>query len=468
MPYIESEDRFFKDIKATGVLNQGQLKFLSYLYRFGPATTNELIDKIEAECPELGRNNLDLYDRKPAELKKLNVVKIIDKRKCRSTSRMAQVLGVTNMLPVKNISISGVAKEILEGAVDACLLGVEVYNKPRAVFKSEGYISLMIIAWTRAFHAYFRKEIGDKYFYKNNDGSPVSINGEKKLWDIQTCINKHGNLTEGVRKNLEFFIPLRNKIEHSHLRSEELDSIIFGECQSMLVNFENFLVKEFGEDYSINESLVYSLQFSQARQKSQVESIKSATLPKLKNIYKYIENYRKGLPASVLSSQDFRIKVHLVPVVSNTGVGDLAVEFTKLEDGQMIDGRKLTTIIKERVVEKKVVGKGNLLFSTVLERVNEKTGENKMNSHLLHAFNFVFSIKPFSKENKKPSDTNTKYCEYHQAFKQYQYTSDYVDLIVNIIENKSVILNDILMKYKSRKKMNLPSSKAIRKSNVDV
>ena len=54
----------------------------------------------------------------------------------------------------------GKTKSILEGSIDAALLAVEVYNKPRTTFRSQAYIVLMIIAWTRLFHAYFNKTIG--------------------------------------------------------------------------------------------------------------------------------------------------------------------------------------------------------------------------------------------------------------------------------------------------------------------
>ena len=46
-------------------------------------------------------------------------------------------------------------REGLDKARDSALLAVEVYNKPAVKFKSGGYITLMIIAWTSLFHAIF-------------------------------------------------------------------------------------------------------------------------------------------------------------------------------------------------------------------------------------------------------------------------------------------------------------------------
>lgn len=453
MSYVESKNIIFLKIKETSILNKGQVEFLSYLYRFGPSTTNELIDKIEKERPELKRNDLDLFDRKPAELKKLKVIKVLERRKCQSTGRLAQVLTTTNIVPTKNIKVKGTAKNILESSMNSALLAVEIYNKPRSTFKSEAYITLMIMAWTKMFHAYFRGVIGDKYFYSDKNGVPIMINEERKKWELQTCINKYGKLKEEVRKNLEFFIPLRNRIEHAHVDSRELDTVIFGECQALLMNFESFLIDNFGDEYCINESLAYSLQFSQMRTREQAISSKSLMLPQVKNIYNYIETYRKGLPSPILASQEFRVKVQLVPVTSNTSSTDLPIEFIRLEEGQTIDGKKLTTIIKDRVVEKEVVGKGTLIHTDVYKRVNEKLDSALMTSHLLNAFNFVLSIKPMKADNKPPEVTNKKYCEYHQRFKRYQYTSEYVDLLVDLINRNKVEIKEILKYYKEEKKI---------------
>ena len=60
----------------------------------------------------------------------------------------------------------GKAKSILDGSINSALTAVETYNRPRTMFRIENYIVLMIIAWTKLFHAFFQSEIGEKYFYK--------------------------------------------------------------------------------------------------------------------------------------------------------------------------------------------------------------------------------------------------------------------------------------------------------------
>jgi hypothetical protein len=53
------------------------------------------------------------------------------------------------------IGLPGAVKKSLEKARDSALLAVEIYNKPAVKFKSGGYITMMVIAWTALFHSIF-------------------------------------------------------------------------------------------------------------------------------------------------------------------------------------------------------------------------------------------------------------------------------------------------------------------------
>ena len=119
----------------------------------------------------------------------------------------------------------GKAKTILENSVNSALTAVEVYNRPKTSFRVENYIILMVIAWTKLFHAYFQSTIGEKYFYKEKNGRYKVIDGEKKAWELKECI-KHFQktstdykLSEAVVANLNFFVGIRNKIEHRYWES---------------------------------------------------------------------------------------------------------------------------------------------------------------------------------------------------------------------------------------------------------
>jgi hypothetical protein len=80
----------------------------------------------------------------------------------------------------------GRTKTLLQSSIDSALLAVEIYNKPRTTFRCEGFIALMVISWTRLFHAYFNHTIGNKYFYKKKTGRYETVDGERKAWELST------------------------------------------------------------------------------------------------------------------------------------------------------------------------------------------------------------------------------------------------------------------------------------------
>jgi hypothetical protein len=156
----------------------------------------------------------------------------------------------------------GRTRNILEGSVDSALLAVEIYNKPRTTFRSESYISLMVIAWMKLLYAYFYRSIGDKYYYRTSTGRYQKVDRERKAWELKTCIEEYDKLNRAdplepsVVQNLLFFIGLRNKIEHRHVAKSEIDALIFGECQALLYNYESMLIRLFGDEHTLNENLL--------------------------------------------------------------------------------------------------------------------------------------------------------------------------------------------------------------------
>lgn len=335
----------------------------------------------------------------------------------------------------------GKTKSLLESSIDCALLAVEIYNKPRASFRVESYITHMIMAWNRLLHAYFQSTIGEKYFYKEKDNRRYKvIDGEKKAWELTTSINKYGKLSEPVRKNLDFFIKLRNKIEHRAINKEQIGIKIFGECQSLLYNYEKELVKLFGEDYALNENLAYSLQFSTIRKKEQIEASRKLLSPEIKELHNFIDTYRNSLNEDVFNSQDYCVKVLLIPKISNAEKSDLAVEFVNwnslsAEDKDNYD--KVYGIIKDKVIKKEAVNPGKLKPGEVLKKVEERTGR-KLTHNDHKCLLSILSIRPYKEflgNNVDPYNTNVNYCHYDETHNDYVFQESWVDYLVDKINN---------------------------------
>lgn len=337
----------------------------------------------------------------------------------------------------------GKTKTILESSVDSALLAVEIYNKPRTAFRVENYIILMVMAWTRLFHACFNNTIGDKYYYKK-DKKYIHVEGEKKAWELNECIKKYAQLSEPEEKNLKLFTGLRNKIEHRHIEKETLEILLFGECQALLYNYENTLVKLFGEEYSINENLAFSLQFSRVVTKEQRQAQKNMMSSEVQDLISYIDKYRRELSEEVFNSQEYSVKLIVIPKVASATRNDLSVEFIKWEtlspeDQEVV--QKLHSIIKDKIVRVEAINAGRHRPSIVVKKIKEGGIKDLSISHHTALWQ-IFKIRP-SNNDEDPFDTNTKYCYYDQAHKDYLYTEQWVIFIIQLFELDKLKLADL-------------------------
>jgi len=349
----------------------------------------------------------------------------------------------------------GKTKSILERALDSALLAVEVYNKPRTAFRSEAYVTFMVIAWTRLLHAYFHSTMGDRYYYRAKTGRYPRVDGERKAWELATCVKKASFLNPAVLANLNFFIGLRNKIAHRYVAPSDMDPLIFGECQALLHNFEKTLVQLFGDEYVLQENLAYSLQFSYVRTPEQREASRSVLSAEMRSLYSFVERYRSTLPNEVFDSQEYSVKLIQIPKVANTNRNDLSVEFVRWSELSVSDRehyQQLVTIIKDTIVKKEVVNVGRLRAGDVVARVKEETKADF--THFDHrCMYFLFSVRPLKEEERDPFDTETRFCHYDEVHGDYVYQEAWVDFLTRLLLDSRLRREEIRDAFRARQKL---------------
>ena len=354
----------------------------------------------------------------------------------------------------------GKAKTILENSLNSALTAVETYNRPRTQFRIENYIILMNIAWTKLFHAYFQATIGERYFYKESNGRFKKINGEKRAWELSECIKVFKRkpdgalLSDAAIANLRLFIGIRNKIEHRYWSSSALDILLFGECQSLLYNYEHVAVALFGEDYSVNTSLAYALQFSHLRAHEQLTAQKDLLSKDMQDIKRYIDKYKTDLPQDVYDSQEYSIKLLQIPKVSNTNRSDLSVEFVNwsaLSEEDKVNYQKITAIIKDKIV-KQPVSNANMLKPKDVKKYVEEQTDCAISINNLTDLWKAFDIRPSANSDMK-FDTITKYCIYDEPHGDYLYTVEWAEFVSNLIRSHGFTTDNIHNKCKEKLKL---------------
>lgn len=354
----------------------------------------------------------------------------------------------------------GNTKALLESSIDCALLAVEIYNKPRAPFRVESFITHMIMSWTRLLQARFNQTIGEKYFYKEPNGKYKKIDGVKKAWDLKTCIQKYGKLSEGVKGNLDFFIRLRNKIAHWITSKDEIGLSIFGECQSLLYNYENELIKLFGSEYAINESLAYSLQFSRLRTAEQATANKQLLSTEARKIKDFIEKYRSNMEESIFNTQEFSIKLLQIPKITNTNRNDLAIEFVNWNSVSEEDKKnyeKIAVLIKDKVQKTEVINPAKLRPDEIVKMVKKSIYPNNFNQFDHNCLRYIFSIKPTKNDGKNtdPFKTNTKYCHYDEAHKDYLYKAAWFNFLIGNITSGALTREIWKKNFDNSKKLDI-------------
>ncbi len=323
-------------------------------------------------------------------------------------------------------------KACLEKARESALLAVGCYNRPETAFRSGAYIVLMVIAWTSLFHAVFLRDRVKPFYTRIRTKRYVrykKVDGDKKAWELKECLRQfYKDENPPARRNLEFFIGLRNKIEHRNM--PHLDDRIFGECQALLLNFEALLSEEFGDQYALNESLTVSLQFSTVVPRKKLEALRSLQSKSYSSVMDYVERFRSGLSTDTEQSMEYSFRVFLIPKPANRAKSsDAAVEFIKpedLNDELRSEYERFVTLIKTR--ETPVAHPGEMKPGDVVRKVEAKLGYRfRINDHTV-CWKF-YQVRPATNATA-PTITNPRFCQYDKPHKDYIYTDEWVEFLV--------------------------------------
>ena len=293
------------------------------------------------------------------------------------------------------------------------------------------YLVLITIAWTALFHALFYRR-GRRPWYRQRASASgpgvryVRVDREPKHWDLSECLKQNfGDKNPPERKNLEFLLGLRNKIEHRHL--PELDPTLYGECQAALINLEDLLVQEFGSKYALAEQLAISLQFSQIIPEEKKKAARVLASSTTRSVKDYIEKFRGGLSVNVLNSMKYSLSVFLVPKVANReSAADVAVQFVRVDEASAEELKrleKLNVLIREKNIP--IANLGWFKPGEVVQELQQRL-PYRINTHMHTRAWKYYKVRPAGAD-PHPERTIPEYCVYDDVHEDYVYTLAWVE-----------------------------------------
>lgn len=323
----------------------------------------------------------------------------------------------------------------LHAACAEAVLAVRLYNNGTEARAFEGFVVHMHMAWLYLLHARFLRDgIDYRYHDRENPRRFVKVDGEFKRWELARCAEERWpDPNDAVRKNLEFFIGLRNRIEHRHTRQDKnLALAVNGHAQALLLNFEAQLTSTFGSDYSLATVLRFPI-FVGTFTTEGTEALLKLRERLPANLKRFIADFHDGLTEEVAADARFELRLRVVLEQVQRGVDALAVQFTRWDDMTEEEralvtelGRRGQAIIREQ--KRPVVGHGLLRPHEAEQQVAAAIPFRFTSHHFLRAWQ-IKGIRPKSGD-PNPERTDERYCLYDELSRSYGYTEVWVKWLI--------------------------------------
>lgn len=322
-------------------------------------------------------------------------------------------------------------KSSVDSACAEACLAVRLYNDPTEARSFEGFIVHMHLACLYLLHAQFQRDGVDyRYHQIDNPRRLEKVNGEPRTWELAKCVRVRWPDQSAARANIEFFIALRNKIEHRYTKfQQELALAVGGKSQALLLNFEEELTTQFGPNFSMATKLrfpVFIGSFTTEGQQA-LERLHSR-LPK--GLRRFIAESVSELPDQVRDDQNFDMRLRVfLELVKNPASG-LPVQFVRAADmtPQQKELLRSSAMVIVREQQRDVSNRGWLKPRQVVKAVAAQIPFEFNMSHFVKAWK-AESIRP-EWGSDHPERTVEQYCRYDEPHRDYTFSPGYVDHLV--------------------------------------
>jgi len=313
------------------------------------------------------------------------------------------------------------------------LLAVEFYNTTGERRSLEAFVVHMHLAWLYLLHAEFvRDDVDFRYWESRPDGRRRLVRVDGRPEDLGVGALRSRAMAQGndpVDRNLEFFIGLRNRIEHRH--QDAIGMAVAGHAQAMILNYENELVAAFGTDEGLADRLRFPVFVSSITPEG-VEAVKRLRAKLPARTSRYINDFHEGLDAAVAGDSRFEFRVHLVPQLGPKSEADLAVNFVQVKDldpsgHAALEKLGKTGLVAKQVKREPVQNMGKYKPQAVVDRVAAQVPGFNMSDHTSawkrHA------VRPPS-DGDDPAATDPRYSIWDEPHRDYLYTEAWVRKLI--------------------------------------
>lgn len=319
-------------------------------------------------------------------------------------------------------------RRTLNEARQQALTAVDFYNRPGDRRSYSDFIVHGHLGWQNLLHAdrvrrnveIFYREPGPRRLFKRNP------DGSRKTWDLTQCLKFEFADNDPVRANVEFFVGLRNRVEH-HFQESVLAETA-AEAHAYIINFESELTRRFGAAESLGTELKFPV-FVQSLTPAQYEEQRALRKSMPAGVATFITEFRSGVTEEIRDDEKFAYRLLLLPMKGPKTDADMALNFVRQDDLTEDELRRLvgaqgSVVIAEKYRE--AVHRDEMLpkpaAAAVQARIPFSFGVNDF-TRLRKAW----QIGPPKTGSREQLPKSPGFCVYSPAFSQFVYRRELVD-----------------------------------------
>lgn len=316
----------------------------------------------------------------------------------------------------------------LQASKGEARLAVDLHNRSGNERWLEAFIVHMALAWLKLLQAHYEESGKSRALYLLDDQKrrQRTREGDWLMKPLHTLLAETYVDVSAARKNVEFFLGLRHKIEHRHDR--DVAALVSGRVQAIVLNFERELVRMFGPEEGLADELRFPV-FVGTVTDDALEALKVVRARTARPVLDYIQDFDAALDPEVAADSAYDFRVVLIPQTGPKTEADVAMSFVRLEeldDEQRVQIDKALTIIREKQVP--VQDYDSLRPAQVAERVSEQIGI-RFNTHDHTSCWQHYEVRP-PRDSQHPERTKPEFCRWNQTFERHVFTQAWVAYLV--------------------------------------
>lgn len=301
-------------------------------------------------------------------------------------------------------------------------LAVDLYNRTGTERRLEAFVVQMTLGWLKALQARWERDNLDVYERDDRGRRIRGQYGDFLTISLGKMLRKEFKPRDPVRKNIEFFIGLRNRIEHRYDADTAL--LVSGKTEALMLNYERYLTNTFGDDEGLAQELRFPIFLSSITGEA-VTAIKEVRKRVPMSVKTYIDEFDADLDDVITGDGRYEFRVTLIPQMGPKTDADAAINWVRLDDlspEQREEVERLEAIVRDRHVPVTDVG---YLPGEVAAEVSRRLGIKFTIADHTTCWKH-FGARP-PRGDAHPERTNPDFSIYSKAFRRYTFTSAWID-----------------------------------------